>query len=88
MLETQKAFWWRTGSANTEGKLGKEPDGEMGSVETYRKGYNFKRKFPNFEALFVVRTPQPTLPYCTFRYSYAKYIRLHAKNCILNKYST
>ena len=31
MLKTQKVFWWRTGSANTEGKLGKEPDGEMGS---------------------------------------------------------
>ena len=32
MLKTQKVFWWRTGFANTEGKLGKEPDGEMGSV--------------------------------------------------------
>ena len=32
MLKTQKVFWWRTGSANTEGKLGKEPDGEMGSL--------------------------------------------------------
>ena len=31
MLKTQKVFWWRTGFANTEGKLGKEPDGEMGS---------------------------------------------------------
>ena len=31
MLKTQEVFWWRTGSANTEGKLGKEPDGEMGS---------------------------------------------------------
>ena len=32
MLKTQKVFWWRTGCANTEGKLGKEPDGEMGSI--------------------------------------------------------
>ena len=32
MLKTQKVSWWRTGSANTEGKLGKEPDGEMGSI--------------------------------------------------------
>ena len=32
MLKTQKVFWWRTSLANTEGKLGKEPDGEMGSV--------------------------------------------------------
>ena len=32
MLKTQKVFWWRTGCANTEGKLGKEPDGEMGSL--------------------------------------------------------
>ena len=32
MLKTQKVFWWRTGFANTEGKLGKGPDGEMGSV--------------------------------------------------------
>ena len=31
MLKTQKVFWWRTGFANTEGKLGKDPDGEMGS---------------------------------------------------------
>ena len=31
MLKTQKVLWWRTGFANTEGKLGKEPDGEMGS---------------------------------------------------------
>ena len=31
MLKTQKVFWWRTGLANTEGKLGKEPAGEMGS---------------------------------------------------------
>ena len=31
MLKTQKVFWWRTGCANTEGELGKEPDGEMGS---------------------------------------------------------
>ena len=35
MLKTQKVFWWRTGFANTEGKLGKEPDGEMGSLCTY-----------------------------------------------------
>ena len=34
MLKTQKVFWWRTGCANTEGKLGKEPDGEMGSYRT------------------------------------------------------
>ena len=34
MLKTQKVFWWRTGCANTEGKLGKEPDGEMGSELT------------------------------------------------------
>ena len=34
MLKTQKVCWWRTGSANTEGKLGKEPDGEMGSYES------------------------------------------------------
>ena len=34
MLKTQKVLWWRTGSANTEGKLGKEPDGEMGSVQS------------------------------------------------------
>ena len=34
MLKTQKVFWWRTGFANTEEKLGKEPDGEMGSFET------------------------------------------------------
>ena len=33
MLKTQNVFWWRTGSANTEGKLGKEPDGEMGSLQ-------------------------------------------------------
>ena len=32
MLKTQTVFWWRTGFANTEGKLGKEPDGEMGSI--------------------------------------------------------
>ena len=32
MLKTQKVFWWRTGFANTEGKLRKEPDGEMGSL--------------------------------------------------------
>ena len=31
MIKTQKVSWWRTGSANAEGKLGKEPDGEMGS---------------------------------------------------------
>ena len=31
MLKTQKVCWWRRGPANTEGKLGKEPDGEMGS---------------------------------------------------------
>ena len=31
MSKTQKVFWWRTGFANTEGKLGKEPNGEMGS---------------------------------------------------------
>ena len=37
MLKTQKVFWWRTGFAITEGKLGKEPDGEMGSVETIMK---------------------------------------------------
>ena len=34
MLKTQKVFWWRTGCANTEGKLGKEPDGEMGSLKS------------------------------------------------------
>ena len=34
MLKTQKVFWWRTGCANTEGKLGKEPDGEMESGDT------------------------------------------------------
>ena len=31
MLKTQKVLWWRTGFANTEGILGKEPDGVMGS---------------------------------------------------------
>ena len=35
MLKTQKVFWWRTGCANTEGKLGKEPDGEMGSIQRH-----------------------------------------------------
>ena len=35
MLKTQKVFWWRTSFANTEGKLGKEPDEEMGSVFSY-----------------------------------------------------
>ena len=34
MLKTQKVCWWRRGPANTEGKLGKEPDGEMGSIKT------------------------------------------------------
>ena len=33
MLKTQKVFWWRIGFANTEGKLGNEPDGEMGFVQ-------------------------------------------------------
>ena len=32
MLKTQKVFWWRTGCANTEGKLGKEPGGVLRSV--------------------------------------------------------
>ena len=40
MLKTQKVFWWRTGFANTEGKLGKEPDGEMGSIRIRLK-HNF-----------------------------------------------
>ena len=43
MLKTQKVFWWRTGCANTEGKLGKEPDGEMGSkFVTFSEYMNFK----------------------------------------------
>jgi hypothetical protein len=41
MLKTQKVFWWRTGSANTEGKLGKEPDGEMGSYCSCLKELKF-----------------------------------------------
>ena len=32
-----KVLWWRTGFANTEGKLGKEPDGEKGSIKKYFK---------------------------------------------------
>jgi hypothetical protein len=29
MLKTQKVCWWRRGPANTEGKLGKEPEGVL-----------------------------------------------------------
>ena len=42
MLKTQKVFWWRTGFANTEGKLGKEPDGEMGSLQSTLNFVNLK----------------------------------------------
>ena len=41
MLKTQKVFWWRTGFANTEGTLGKEPDGEMGSKKCIMATYEF-----------------------------------------------
>ena len=47
MLKTQKVFWWRTGCANTEGKLGKEPDGEMGSFTLILKA-DFKKDFLHF----------------------------------------
>ena len=53
MLKTQKVFWWRTGCANTEGKLRKEPDGEMGSIYfilTYMVGKVFCRE-PIFEQI-------------------------------------
>ena len=55
MLKTQKVFWWRTGFANTEGKLGKEPDGEMGSIE-------FRLPFKLFSTLSTRILPsQPKL---------------------------
>lgn len=50
MLKTQKVFWWRTGFANTEGKLGKEPDGEMGSGKICKN----TKKDPFDPGFFVV----------------------------------
>ena len=47
MLKTQKVFWWRTGCANTEGKLGKEPDGEMGSLKMTTYQLLFFGSLPN-----------------------------------------
>jgi hypothetical protein len=49
MLKTQKVFWWRTGFANTEGKLGKEPDGEMGSMKnTYQPPF-WKKTYEKYK---------------------------------------
>ena len=69
MLKTQKVCWWRRGPANTEGKLGKEPDGEMGSqencgVDSYSTEYKSLFQISSRAQFGAVRTYRRTSQCC------------------------
>jgi hypothetical protein len=54
MLKTQKVCWWRRGPANTEGKLGKEPDGEMGSLYSCTQLLTNRGNFNRWTDIFIL----------------------------------